>query len=57
MDNHELKTAYTVGGFHAKGWTKFFSAHIFNFWGQNSVFYGSERLQTIFWVKFAQVKM
>jgi hypothetical protein len=34
----------SVGGFHTKGWTKFFSRQIFTFYGQNNVFYDSVRL-------------
>jgi hypothetical protein len=42
------KCGATVGTFHTKGWTKFFSGQIYTFWGQNNVFYDSARLQVIF---------
>jgi hypothetical protein len=38
----------TVGTFHTKGWTIFFSGQIYTFWGQNNVFYDSAGLQVIF---------
>jgi hypothetical protein len=41
--------ACTVEGFHTKGWTKFFSVHIFNFCGQNNIIYDSVTPQAIFW--------
>jgi hypothetical protein len=39
----------TVGTFHTKGWTNFFSVQISTFWSQNNVFYDSVRPQSISW--------
>jgi hypothetical protein len=48
LNNIQTQFTYTVGTFHTKGWTKFFSGQIYTFWGQNNVFYDSARPQVIF---------